>query len=152
AAAFCAVVVADGGVVQRERASVGNAAAGAGGVAADGGVVQRERAGVENAAAVRSSTIGDGQAGDADGGAAAHGEDAVVGSTTPVAQHRQATSPGALQVDVGAQARQGAAEVDGAGDAEGDGVVAGVGVGLVDAVAQVARQALPRPGIGQAID
>src|SRR5262249_8776279 len=137
--------------VQHECAFVGNATAVGGVVAADGGVVQRERPVVYNAAAADlNRTIGDSHAGEDDGRAAVHRENAVIAPR--VAPHGQAIGPGALQVDVVAQAGQGAGQVDGAGDAEGDGVVIGVGIGLADAVAQVARQAGPRPGIGQAID
>src|SRR5262249_3112068 len=143
-------VVAHVGVVQRDRAAIVNAAAIACRVVAHVGVVQRERASIRDTTPRACVPITYAQAGDADRGTRRDREDGI--EAAGVAPHRQLLGPGALEVDVAAEVRQDAAQVDGAGDRQGDRVVPGLRVGLGDAVAQVAGQAGSRAEVGQAID
>src|SRR5205823_4279297 len=97
-------VVGEGAVAHLQRASafVVNAAAVDGGVFGEGAVAQRQRAAVVDAAAEDGRVaVGEGQAGEGDGGVQGNAEDVVV--ATGVAAHRQHVGARPLDVDVTVQ-------------------------------------------------
>src|SRR5262249_11422822 len=90
--------------------------------------------------------VGDRQPGDRYDPGGRDGED-TKGKAVRV--HREQVGARAGDRDVGGQLGQRAVRFDGAGDLEVDGVRSGVAVGVIDAVAQVAAQALAQTGVRQ---